>query len=208
MNDQPVGRILETGTAWIRRLFRFLPYTFAFLLGERPVGAFDQQFTWFGYKATMDLSGWRSTPYDRRLAFAGALLLMAIEAKEDASRLSLRPLSSPPIELLYTDADVVVANKPSGLLVHRGWDNDDDVAMFRVRDAIGQHVHPLTASTAAPAGRSSSPGRASRPPRSPAPSRRDGSTSSTSRWCAACPPTTASSTTPSRGATAARACRR
>jgi tRNA pseudouridine65 synthase len=41
------------------------------------------------------------------------------------------------------DAHVVVANKPSGLLVHRGWDNDDDVALFRVRDAIGQQVHPL-----------------------------------------------------------------
>jgi tRNA pseudouridine65 synthase len=37
-----------------------------------------------------------------------------------------------------------VANKPSGLLVHRGWDSDDDVAMFRVRDALGgSHVHPL-----------------------------------------------------------------
>jgi tRNA pseudouridine65 synthase len=48
-----------------------------------------------------------------------------------------------PIELLFVDAHVVVANKPSGLLVHRGWDNDDDVAMFRVRDAIGEHVHPL-----------------------------------------------------------------
>lgn len=36
-----------------------------------------------------------------------------------------------------------MANKPSGLLVHRGLDNDDDVAMFRVRDAIGEHVHPL-----------------------------------------------------------------
>ena len=47
------------------------------------------------------------------------------------------------IELLFEDAHVVVANKPSGLLVHRGWDNDDDVAMFRVRDAVGQHVHPL-----------------------------------------------------------------
>jgi len=47
------------------------------------------------------------------------------------------------IELLYVDAHVVVANKPSGLLVHRGWDKDDDVAMFRVRDAIRQHVHPL-----------------------------------------------------------------
>jgi tRNA pseudouridine65 synthase len=47
------------------------------------------------------------------------------------------------IELLYVDAQIVVANKPSGLLVHRGWDNDDDVAMFRVRDAIGEHVYPV-----------------------------------------------------------------
>ena len=30
----------------------------------------------------------------------------------------------PAIHLLYVDDDVVVANKPSGLLVHRGWAND------------------------------------------------------------------------------------
>jgi tRNA pseudouridine65 synthase len=48
------------------------------------------------------------------------------------------------IRLLYVDEHVVVADKPSGLLVHRGWDNDDDVAMFRVRDATGgRHVHPV-----------------------------------------------------------------
>jgi len=47
------------------------------------------------------------------------------------------------ITLLHVDEHVVVADKPSGLLVHRGWDDDDDVAMFRVRDAIGQHVHPV-----------------------------------------------------------------
>ncbi len=47
------------------------------------------------------------------------------------------------IDLLYVDPHVVVADKPSGLLVHRGWDNDDDVAMFRVRDALGQRVHPV-----------------------------------------------------------------
>ncbi len=50
---------------------------------------------------------------------------------------------SVPIDLLFVDEHVVVANKPSGLLVHRGWDNDDDVALFRVRDAVGQHVFPL-----------------------------------------------------------------
>jgi tRNA pseudouridine65 synthase len=51
--------------------------------------------------------------------------------------------SSESIEILFVDAHVVVANKPSGLLVHRGWADDDDVAMFRVRDALGQHVHPV-----------------------------------------------------------------
>jgi tRNA pseudouridine65 synthase len=54
-------------------------------------------------------------------------------------------LTIPPgITLLYVDEHVVVASKPSGLLVHRGWADDDDVAMFRVRDALGgAHVHPV-----------------------------------------------------------------
>lgn len=50
---------------------------------------------------------------------------------------------APDISLLFVDEHVVVADKPSGLLVHRGWDNDDDVAMFRVRDKVGAHVHPV-----------------------------------------------------------------
>ena len=47
------------------------------------------------------------------------------------------------IDLLFADEHIVVANKPCGLLVHRGWDNDDDVALFRVRDAVGAHVYPV-----------------------------------------------------------------
>ena len=47
------------------------------------------------------------------------------------------------ITLLYVDEHLVVADQPSGLLVHRGWADDDDVAMFRVRDSIGEHVHPV-----------------------------------------------------------------
>lgn len=50
---------------------------------------------------------------------------------------------APAIELLLVDDAVVVANKPSGLLVHRGWADDDDVALFRVRDVLGAHVHPV-----------------------------------------------------------------
>ncbi len=47
------------------------------------------------------------------------------------------------VDFLFVDDDLVVVNKPSGLLVHRGWANDDDVAMFRVRDALGAHVYPV-----------------------------------------------------------------
>jgi tRNA pseudouridine65 synthase len=47
------------------------------------------------------------------------------------------------LQILFVDADLVVVNKPSGLLVHRGWANDDDVAMFRVRDMLGAHVYPV-----------------------------------------------------------------
>ena len=54
---------------------------------------------------------------------------------------SLSPL--PSIELVFVDDAVVVANKPSGLLVHRGWAADDDVALFRVRDMLGAQVHPV-----------------------------------------------------------------
>jgi tRNA pseudouridine65 synthase len=47
------------------------------------------------------------------------------------------------MDLLFVDDHVVVVNKPSGLLVHRGWGSDADVAMFRVRDALGAHVYPV-----------------------------------------------------------------
>jgi tRNA pseudouridine65 synthase len=47
------------------------------------------------------------------------------------------------LDLLFVDGAVVVVNKPSGVLVHRGWANDDDVMMFRVRDALGAHVYAV-----------------------------------------------------------------
>ena len=47
------------------------------------------------------------------------------------------------LDVLYQDDDIVVVNKPSGMLVHRGWDNDDVVAMTVVRDLVGKHVYPV-----------------------------------------------------------------
>ena len=46
-------------------------------------------------------------------------------------------------EILYSDPHVAVVSKPSGLLVHRGWDNDSDVLMTRVRDSLGCWVYPV-----------------------------------------------------------------
>lgn len=47
------------------------------------------------------------------------------------------------LEILYRDDAVVAVNKPAGLLVHRGWDNDRVVAMTLARDQVGQHVFPV-----------------------------------------------------------------
>ena len=42
--------------------------------------------------------------------------------------------------ILYQDEEIVVVNKPSGLLVHRGWARDEQVSMTIVRDLVGQYV--------------------------------------------------------------------
>jgi tRNA pseudouridine65 synthase len=49
-----------------------------------------------------------------------------------------------PIDVLYRDADVVVVDKPAGIVVHRSdMARERDVAMMRARDAIGAHVWPV-----------------------------------------------------------------
>ena len=47
------------------------------------------------------------------------------------------------IDILFQDDDIAVVNKPSGMLVHRGWDNDKVVAMTVLRDMVGCHVYPV-----------------------------------------------------------------
>jgi len=48
-----------------------------------------------------------------------------------------------PLELLYRDAELVVVNKPAGVLVHRGWARDGVPALQRLRDQLGQPVYPV-----------------------------------------------------------------
>lgn len=47
------------------------------------------------------------------------------------------------LPLLHRDARLAAFAKPSGLLVHRGWDNDPTVALDLARGALGVRVHPV-----------------------------------------------------------------
>src|SRR5512140_2461029 len=53
------------------------------------------------------------------------------------------PSGMRPLRVLRRDAQVVVVDKPAGLAVHRGWAPERDVAMVRVRDALGLRVFPV-----------------------------------------------------------------
>lgn len=47
------------------------------------------------------------------------------------------------MEVLYRDEVLLVVNKPSGLLTHRGLANDRDNALVRARAIAGCYVHPV-----------------------------------------------------------------
>jgi len=45
--------------------------------------------------------------------------------------------------ILHRDARCVVVDKPSGVATHRGWADDDDALLQRVRDQVGAYVYPV-----------------------------------------------------------------
>ena len=48
-----------------------------------------------------------------------------------------------PLTILYQDEHLVAIDKPAGLLVHRGWGNDEQPAVQRLRDQVGRFVYPI-----------------------------------------------------------------
>ena len=46
-------------------------------------------------------------------------------------------------DLLYLDKHLVAIHKPSGLSVHRGWDQGERFALQETRDLVGQYVYPV-----------------------------------------------------------------
>ncbi|MBL9101108.1 MAG: pseudouridylate synthase [Myxococcales bacterium] len=47
------------------------------------------------------------------------------------------------VTILHRDDALVAVDKPAGLAVHRGWADDEDVLLQRVRDAVGAWVYPV-----------------------------------------------------------------
>ncbi len=48
-----------------------------------------------------------------------------------------------PLRILYQDDACAVVDKPSGMIVHRGWANDDRDLLRVTRDTLGRYVYPL-----------------------------------------------------------------
>ncbi len=47
------------------------------------------------------------------------------------------------LPVLYRDDRLLVVDKPSGMIVHRGWARDRVVAMTLARDQVGRYVYPV-----------------------------------------------------------------
>lgn len=52
----------------------------------------------------------------------------------------VEPLAQP-LAVLHRDELCVIVDKPAGLASHRGWSDDDDALLQRVRDQMGQWVY-------------------------------------------------------------------
>lgn len=48
-----------------------------------------------------------------------------------------------PLRVLYQDDVCAVVDKPPGMIVHRGWANDDRDLLRLTRDTLGRYVYPL-----------------------------------------------------------------
>src|SRR3954463_11618820 len=47
------------------------------------------------------------------------------------------------LHVLYQDESCAVVAKPAGMIVHRGWADDDCDLMRLTRDTLGRYVYPL-----------------------------------------------------------------
>lgn len=86
-NDQEIGKLQEDSTflATIRRyVTNIIPQSYSFEIGGRPVGIARQNWNFFAPKMEVDFSIDPDKKFDRRLAAAAIVLLMAVEGRQSS----------------------------------------------------------------------------------------------------------------------------
>lgn len=51
--------------------------------------------------------------------------------------------AEPPVPILYRDAELIIVAKPAGVIVHRGWADDEVALLDLARAAAGAYVYPV-----------------------------------------------------------------
>lgn len=84
-NERPLGKIMEDSTFWAlvrRSLTNLVPQSFTLRVGESSVGTFKQNANIFAPKLRLDFSMDAQNRLDRRLGIAAAILLCAVEGRQ------------------------------------------------------------------------------------------------------------------------------
>jgi len=85
VNDQEIGKLQEDSTALaiVRRyITNIIPQSYSFEIGGQPVGTATQNWNLFAPKMEVDFSADPGKRFDRRLAAAAIVLLMAVEGRQ------------------------------------------------------------------------------------------------------------------------------
>jgi hypothetical protein len=86
-NDQEIGKVQEDSMflATIRRyVTNIIPQSYSFEIGGQSVGAARQNWNFFAPKMEVDFSIDPDKKFDRRLAAAAIVLLMAVEGRQSS----------------------------------------------------------------------------------------------------------------------------
>lgn len=81
--EQQIGLIKEDGLAILRRFINFIPQKFHAEVNGTQVCTYKQNFNPFTFKLTVEFDATKGDLYDKRLGLAAAILLTAIEGRQN-----------------------------------------------------------------------------------------------------------------------------
>lgn len=81
-NDRPIGLLKEDSLAILRRFINLIPQKFHVEVNGAPVCTYKQNFNPFTLRLAVDFTADQTNLFDRRLGLAAAVLLCAIEQRQ------------------------------------------------------------------------------------------------------------------------------